>query len=99
MAHPGERTEAVIKQIQLGTRDAEALARLMQKWKCGESAAIRRAIREMAPEVGAPGSERRGTSTEQLRRAAEKARDYYDTDLEAKEWAEFLGDEPTYEKG
>jgi len=92
MAQPGELTEAVIKQIQLETRDAEALARLTQKWKCGESAAILRAIREMAPEAGPPGFECRGTSTKQLRRAAEKARDYYDTDLEAKEWAEFLGD-------
>lgn len=95
MAQPGERGESVIKRVLLGTQDAEDLARLTQKWKCSETTAIRRAIHEMVGEVVPAGMERRSLSSEQLRQAAEKARDYYNTDPEAKELAEFVGEEPS----
>jgi hypothetical protein len=81
----------------------------VREWRCSEAAAIRRAIREKAQEAGAaahrapgspgsPASPRR-VSKAQLRQAAEAAREYYATDPEAREWAEFPGDQPSYDQG
>lgn len=103
MGRPAGRDYPVIKQVRLGTQDAEELARLAGEWRCSESAAIRRAIHEKAQESGAARSRtplvRRKASKEQLRQAAEAARHYYATDPDARAWTEFMGDEPGYDQG
>jgi hypothetical protein len=52
-------------------------------WGCSEAAAIRRAVSDAVSNV----------SDADLRRAADRLRDYYATDPEALEWAEFVGDD------
>jgi hypothetical protein len=88
----------VVKQVSLDQRDVEDLARLAREWHCSEAAAIRRAIYEKAQEA-APRPARRRLGSEELRQAVEAARAYYASDPEVREWAEFAGDRPSYDKG
>ena len=89
----------VIKQVRLAVADAEGLSLLSREWRCSEAAAIRRAIHEKATEANALRHEISEADRENLARAAEQMQDYYKNDPEAREWAEFLGDEPAYEQG
>lgn len=72
-----------VKSIRFDEGDLARLRLLAEQWRCSEAAAVRRAVSDAARRV----------SDEELRRAAELALDYYTTDPEALELAEFIGDD------
>jgi hypothetical protein len=90
----GVEVRPVVKQVRLDARAAEELALLAREWRCSEGAAIRRAIHEKAVESTPRARRPRDFTLDELRAAAEGAREYYQTDAEAVEWADFIGDEP-----
>jgi hypothetical protein len=72
-----------VKSIRFDECDLERLRMLAERWRCSEAAAVRRAISDAA----------RQATQEQMRQAAELALEYYTTDPEALEWANFPGDD------
>jgi hypothetical protein len=106
---PGKEYPAT-RTLLLTSDDDLALNELARTWGCSAAAAVRRLIREKAKDLSlGPASktldetvkatapqERRRVDPEVLRRAAEQAREYYATDPEAREWAEFAGDTRDY---
>jgi hypothetical protein len=72
-----------VKSIRFDPEDQERLRLLAERWRCSEAAAVRRAVSDAAQRAG----------QEELRRAAGVAQKYYETDPEALEWAEFVGDD------
>jgi plasmid stabilization system protein ParE len=107
---PAGKEFPAARTLLLTNEDNDALDGLARTWGCSAAAAVRRLIREKAAEMGrtpAGGTpdrpvtasarrERRRVDRETLRRAAEQAREYYATDPEAREWAEFAGDTLDY---
>jgi predicted DNA-binding protein len=72
------------KSIRFGPEDQERLRLLAKSWRCSEAAAVRRAVLDAAKRV----------DDADLRQAAERLQEYYASDPEAVEWAEFAGDAP-----
>jgi hypothetical protein len=95
IGRPPGRDFPVVKQLRLGTDDAQRLADLAAFWGISEAAAMRRAIKRVAEEE----------RPEEWREAAARLAEYYRTDPEVQEWQnadfgnpEFLG-EPDPELG
>jgi hypothetical protein len=72
-----------VKSIRFDACDLERLRMLADRWRCSEAAAVRRAVSEAA----------RLVSQEEMRQAAELALEYYTTDPDALELADFVGDD------
>jgi hypothetical protein len=103
---PAGKDFPAARTLLLTREDDVVLNDLARSWGCSAAAAVRRLIREKATELGlgptgrtvaAPTlQERRRVDPDVLRRAAEQAREYYATDPEAREWADFPGDTHDY---
>jgi hypothetical protein len=107
---PAGKEFPAARTLLLTSEDDVVLNDLARTWGCSAAAAVRRLIREKATELGlGPAGrtpdrtvaattlqERRRVDPDVLRRAAEQAREYYATDPEAREWAEFAGDTRDY---
>jgi hypothetical protein len=81
---PSGKQYGQAKSIRFGPEDQERLRLLARSWRCSEAAAVRRAVWDAAKTV----------DDADLQRAAERLREYYASDPEAVEWAEFAGDDP-----
>jgi|SRR5579862_5289021 len=88
------------RTLLLSPEEDQALRQMAQGWGCSAAAAMRRLIRERAHELRlmapAPKALTPEEEDEQWRQAAERARHYYATDPEAREWAQFAGDTLDY---
>lgn len=81
---PANRQPRHVKSIRFTAEEQERLRLLAANWQCTEAAAIRRAVSDAASRV----------HDEDLRRGAERLREYYATDPDALEWSDFVGDDP-----
>src|SRR5438270_1747858 len=88
------------RTLLLSPEDDQALSAMALSWGCSVAAAMRRLIRERAQGIPlrtpAPKALTPEEEDEAMRQAAERARHYYATDPEAREWAAFAGDTLDY---
>jgi hypothetical protein len=96
---PPGKEFSTARTLLLTPDDDVSLNALAELWGCSAAAAVRRLIRERAADAGLTGSDparardaRPRLDDDTLRRAAELAKEYYETDPEALELAAFPGD-------
>lgn len=80
-----------VRSIRFDPVDLERIRKLARRWECSEAAAVRKAIADAIE--AADREDERKLAYKEMSRAAHQMLEYYSTDPEALEMADFVGDD------